>query len=240
MIKIENTETFGWQAAIRGCIDGACVRTRETKDGKTRYEAYTSAHCKYIPCGTHNSLEEARDAVANVRIAAFLNEIALHGDKPEDIAISKEKGYFVSANGNVYGKNRNFMKLTVGKDGYRHTIVNGKNKNAHRMVAEAFIPNPRNLPCVNHKDGNKLNNAVTNLEWCTHSENTIHAYKNGLEKAGELCASSKLTQTEVDYIREKHKRRDKKFGTNALAKHFGVDRSTISDIVANKSWRKDV
>ena len=50
----------------------------------------------------------------------------------------------------------------------------------HRVIAETFIPNPNNLPCVNHKDGNKHNNKVENLEWVTHSENTLHAMKNGM------------------------------------------------------------
>lgn len=52
----------------------------------------------------------------------------------------------------------------------------------HKIVALAFVPNPKGKPCINHIDGNPLNNHYTNLEWCTYSENMKHAYKNGLAK----------------------------------------------------------
>lgn len=68
----------------------------------------------------------------------------------------------------------NYKKVTLRKDGVSY------NKYVHRLLAENFIPNPNNLPDVNHKDGNKWNNNLSNLEWVTEQENTKHAHANGL------------------------------------------------------------
>jgi hypothetical protein len=119
---------------------------------------------------------------------------------------------------------------------------NGKSidKSLHRLVAEAFIPNPQNKPEVNHKDGDKQNNSVDNLEWSSSKENIEHAVNNGLRKTnGENNGRAILTKEDVEYIRKIYKFRDKEFGGKALAEKFGVGQTTISHIIKNESW-KDV
>lgn len=93
--------------------------------------------------------------------------------------------YEVSNLGNIRSK-KTLRKLKCGLvRGYPHIdLYNSKGRKnyyIHRLVAELFIPNPNNLPQVNHKDGNKLNNSVDNLEWCTCKENILHGIKNGLK-----------------------------------------------------------
>lgn len=77
--------------------------------------------------------------------------------------------------GGCFSNGYEFVALTK-------TPWHSENHSRHRLVAEAFIPNPENLPCVNHIDGNKQNNCVENLEWVTQSENLKHALKIGLVK----------------------------------------------------------
>ena len=140
-------------------------------------------------------------------------------------------------------------KLLTGettKNGYVrvHPVIDGKQKHllVHRIVAEVFIPNPNNLPIVNHIDGNKQNNAVTNLEWCTYSQNIDHAYKHNLRKlpTGEHNSQHKLSESDVAEIRRSYvKGKHCEFNSSGLAKKYGVDPSTILSVLKGKTWKKN-
>lgn len=110
-------------------------------------------------------------------------------------------------------------------------------KRVHRLVAEAYIPNPENKETVNHIDGNKQNNTVENLEWNTQSENINHSIKTGLVSHSPYVSGAKLNKTQIQEIRNIHIPYDKKTGTRALARKYNVDPSTISKIINMKSYK---
>lgn len=131
----------------------------------------------------------------------------------------------------------------INRDGYCRVQLSNAETNSrdrvylHRLVAGAFIGNPSNKPCVNHKDGNKLNNNVDNLEWVTHQENVIHEYATGLCKGprGELCGSHKLTERQVITIRNSWK--EGILLQKELAKMFEVSKECISSIISRRNWK---
>ncbi len=135
------------------------------------------------------------------------------------------------------------MTKTMRKDGYISVWDNGEQYLEHRRLAQLFIPNPENKPCVNHKDGNRSNNDINNLEWVTYSENHKHAHrvlgrtlsgyalhiKNGGNK-GERHPLSKLKIEEVENIRKSN------MSGVSLAKQYNVSTALISVIKNNKRW----
>lgn len=144
-----------------------------------------------------------------------------------------ENYFSVSDAGRVYSKRSNkILSLHTRKD-RRITVstkIGGRNGIAvtfkvHRLVAEAFIPNPDNKPQVNHIDGNPSNNNKSNLEWVSASENIKHAYQTGLNvpKKGVLRSDSSLSSSQVEYIRSN----PEKLTVRELAAMFKVHHSTI-------------
>jgi len=126
----------------------------------------------------------------------------------------------------------------LNSHGYANVILrkNGKaySKKVHRLVCQAFLDNPLNLRCVNHKNGIKSDNRLINLEWVSHRQNTQHAVLNGLTKMpfGENSRRAILTDNDVIHIRSV----GKTVTLQSLADKYGVKVSTIHNARKGKSF----
>ena len=99
--------------------------------------------------------------------------------------------------GNVFRWTKTNIRTARKKEnGYLELEILGKHHYIHRLVAEAFIPNPHNLPCVNHKDENKENNSVDNLEWCDYAYNAN--YGTGIERSKEKRLGDRFVVINID------------------------------------------
>jgi DNA-binding transcriptional regulator YiaG len=143
--------------------------------------------------------------------------------------------YQITYDGRIINKKwgREVKPQKNGK-GYLRVGIAGKLRFVHRLVAEKFVPNPDNLPQVNHKDGNKLNNCAENLEWVSNQDNRDHAVKNDLVVHGERCPWAKLTLADVRFIRE-----HPEMTITDLANKFCVSRKTVRSVRHGKSWKLD-
>ena len=141
--------------------------------------------------------------------------------------------YEITKDGEVINKHSGrYVKPQKNGKGYYRVSIGGRLQFVHRLVATKYIPNPNNLPQVNHKDGNKLNNCADNLEWVTNQQNRDHAVEEKLHTMGENCSWSKLTQEQVSFIR-KHT----ELTSPELSKIFNVAASTIRAIRQGRSWK---
>lgn len=149
----------------------------------------------------------------------------------------KERNYTITNCGKLIGVNGQPRKLHNNSSGYPCVTEIDRVILIHRLVAIAFVENPENKKLVNHKDGDKQNNHYSNLEWCTHSENNLHAVR----VLGHKRNLSGLEKTWVDspnkrpvYVYDKYDNLIDIFESGkACAKNYGVSQSRISDIVTS-------
>ena len=158
-----------------------------------------------------------------------------------DLYLVSNKGRVKSINDKGNWGNGRILKIIVRKSGY--CVVNlwsynperkMKQHRVHKLVAEAFIPNPDGKPLINHIDGNKENNCADNLEWCTHSENMQHSYKNKLHVQEKGVKTTKLNEKKVLEIRDRYKNED--ISQYDLSLEYDVCESTIRNVVNRNTW----
>jgi hypothetical protein len=104
----------------------------------------------------------------------------------------------------------------------------------HRLLAIAFIPNPHNKPCINHLDGNRSNNEMDNIEWCTYKENSEHAYNNNLTSRNDKITLTNLSSGEVKGFRSQRKACIFLCESNNY-----IHRMLLRGIDNNKTWKWD-
>ena len=159
--------------------------------------------------------------------------------------VNEYPNYDIYDTGRICNKKGHEMIQTINSNGYSMVCLSNKGKSrlcsVHRLVAKAFIPNPENKPEVNHKDGNKQNNRVDNLEWATDREQMIHAYSTGLRKN----TLTKEIQTSGGYAtRDKHGRPVRVIETDEIfpnihecARQLNCDLGAISKCCNGKAKR---
>lgn len=158
--------------------------------------------------------------------------------------------YGATINGEIFSFKRSIFLLKQKEKNGRFAVylsINGKVKKyrVHRLIGLTFIDNPLNKPQINHLDGNKLNNKVSNLEWVTDSENKFHAYQNGLKKVNpqailnmKKCAikKRKLNFDDIQNILKIKKQKTQK----EIACLYNVTQSVISEILNKKIYKEFV
>ena len=144
----------------------------------------------------------------------------------------------------IYKKGGYFLKGTIKSTPPYPTV--GLTKNGickyvriHRLLAITFLPNPQNLPCINHKNGIKTDNRLANLEWCTVAQNNKHAHDNGLIPPKEGLKGMKNHKALVTdkQVIEMRKLRTKGMTLKILGTKYGISFRTVWDIVTYRHWK---
>ena len=281
MIKIENVDVYGWEAAIRGArnpmnswhLMDSCYNNGEFEMGEKDYDLlrrltiagpehrkwnrmvtvtmditapmyWFSEYDTYKIGTVANSTSKMHKLLSKpfemsdfsfdnltgykYEVKQFMPPIDESNEEWKDI----QYGYKISTQGRVKNPKGKVLGGSTHKDGYRFITIKGKQMTIHRIVAENFIENKYNKPFVNHKDGNKMNNSVDNLEWVTQQENIQHSYKNKLQPSKVKTYKGKFTEEQRQQIKDEYNNTD--ISKRQLALKYNVSHTCICDIINDK------
>ena len=281
MIKIENIDVYGFEAAIRGARNpmnswdrmDSCYNNGEFEIGENDYDLlrrltiagpehrkwnrmvtvtmditapmyWFSEYDTYKVGTVANSTSKMHkllskpfemsdfsfDHLTGYRneVKQFIPSIDELNEEWKDI----QYGYKISNQGRVKNPQGKILGGSTHKDSYRFVTIKGKQIPIHRIVAENFIENKYDKPFVNHKDGNKMNNSVDNLEWVTQQENIQHSYKNKLQPSTVKTYKGKFTDEQRQQIKDEYNNTD--ISRRQLALKYNVSHTCICDIINDK------
>ena len=281
MIKIENIDVYGWDAAIRGARNpmnswdrmDSCYNNGEFEIGENDYKLlknltiagpehrkwnrmvtvtmditapmyWFSEYDTYKVGTVANSTSKMHKLLSKPfemsdfsfdHLTGYRNEVKQFippidelNEEWKDI----QYGYKISNQGRVKNPQGKILGGSTHKDSYRFVTIKGKQIPIHRIVAENFIENKYDKPFVNHKDGNKMNNSVDNLEWVTQQENIQHSYKNKLQPSTVKTYKGKFTDEQRQQIKDEYNNTD--ISRRQLALKYNVSHTCICDIINDK------
>jgi hypothetical protein len=155
--------------------------------------------------------------------------------------VVRDDGYVIYRNGDIVSPKGRRLKSHVSSHGYVKVCINKRGRFLHRLLAEAFIPNPKGKATVNHKDGDKTNNAIDNLEWATHKENSRHAQITGLcvdTPSGHRHGQSRLSPEALADIRSRNLSGVSAGWMRELARQYGVSTRTVYNAAKGKTYAR--
>ena len=281
MIKIENIDVYGFEAAIRGARNpmnswdrmDSCYNNGEFEIGENDYKLlknltiagpehrkwnrmvtvtmditapmyWFSEYDTYKVGTVANSTSKMHKLLSKPfemsdfsfdHLTGYKNEVKQFippidelNEEWKDI----QYGYKISNQGRVKNPQGKILGGSTHKDSYRFVTIKGKQIPIHRIVAENFIENKYDKPFVNHKDGNKMNNSVDNLEWVTQQENIQHSYKNKLQPSAVKTYKGKFTDEQRQQIKDEYNNTD--ISRRQLALKYNVSHTCICDIINDK------
>lgn len=281
MIKIENVDVYGWEAAIRGARNpmnswdrmDSGYNNGEFEIGENDYKLlknltiagpehrkwnrmvtvtmditapmyWFSEYDTYKVGTVANSTSKMHKLLSKPfemsdfsfdHLTGYKNEVKQFippidelNEEWKDI----QYGYKISNQGRVKNPQGKILGGSTHKDSYRFVTIKGKQIPIHRIVAENFIENKYDKPFVNHKDGNKMNNSVDNLEWVTQQENIQHSYKNKLQPSTVKTYKGKFTDEQRQQIKDEYNNTD--ISRRQLALKYNVSHTCICDIINDK------